>query len=779
MSMPTIPGYEVTKLIGRGGMGRVYRATDQKLGRTVAVKMLVDADDPELLSRFEAEAKAVACLAHPNITRLFDFARTESGVPYCVMEYIAGGTLADMLAGRPILPKQAAQIIHTLSLAIQTAHAEGILHRDLKPANILIAGPDRSDGKPLASGSTQRISPGSLRDTPAVAMASTTGDAGTSNNIRPEMLRVSDFGLARRIAGDSHVTRTGQIVGTPSYMAPEQASGMVNRPGPGVDIYSLGAILFELLTGRPPFVGADGVETIMLLLTEDPVPPRTLQPTVPRDLETICLKCLEKKSSRRYLTAQELADDVARFLEDRPILAKPVSRFEHLMKWARRNPWKAIAGGLFTISGIAAMIGFAALQAAYADVKIANKDLETANANLIKANAEIKQTRDIAQDALEGVVDRLRDTLPDIPRATPIMMETSRDSLALHRRIYSLQPDDIDIARSYVSALYGHVLLEWLHGSQRESAATYAELQSAFDTLLPKYPDDVNLQVTHLKALLDKGTYISDRDPAELTQVDEGLKQLLKQHSTSAEVLKLASIAVKQKMSVAANAGDYDLYVALGRERVDYARRFAEAAGRSVGTREGRDIAIVWQTQAERDLATGLLINSDPTQAATVLETALKTIKAVPENGSNRASNFERGQLNFAMARVQEILQDPNAAIDYYSRALSLFVRLVQDYPDDVSYRSIMATSLIRSAALAFSQGKSQVAIEQLTTAQTQVSEILKLDTGHPEALAMKEALPNFREQIQLTLEQTAVSPTESAGDSSGDENKASVNNPM
>ena len=764
MSMPTIPGYEVTELIGRGGMGRVYRATDRRLGRTVAVKMLVDADDPELLSRFEAEAKAVASLAHPNITRLFEFARTESGIPYCVMEYIAGGTLADTLAGRPIAAQQAARILHTLTLAIQSAHAEGILHRDLKPANILIAGLQRSTLTPRESGSTQDVAAPTSLDTQTMTSAISLADTVTANSIHPEMLRVSDFGLARRIAGDSHVTRTGQIVGTPAYMAPEQASGMVNKPGPGVDVYSLGAILFELLTGRPPFLGADGVETIMLLLTEDPVPPRTLQPTVPRDLETICLKCLEKKSSRRYLTAQELADDIARFLEDRPILAKPISRLEHLMKWARRNPWKAIAGCLFATSGIAALIGIAALQAAYRDVSNANRSLGTANADLTKVNAEILQTRDIAQDALEGVVDRLRDQLPDIPRATSIMMETSRQSLALHRRIYTLQPNDIDIARSYVSALYGHVLLEWLHGSQEESAATFAELQSACGTLLPRYPDDVNLHVTYLKALLDKGTFIPDQDPAELTLVEENLKQLLAQHSTSTEVLKLASIAVKQKMSIAANAGDYAQYVSLGTERVDYARRFAKAAKTSTETQEGRDIAVVWQAQAERDLATGLLISGDPTQAAAVLKTALKTIEPVAEDSASRASNFERGQLNFAMARVQESLQDANGALEYYSRALSLFVRLVQDYPDDVSYRSIMATTLIRSAALAFSQGKSQVATEQLATAKTQVSEVLRLDPGHPEALAMKEALPMFEEQIRLALEQAAASPPESAG---------------
>ena len=160
------------------------------------------------------------------------------------------------------------------------------------------------------------------------------------------------------------------------------------------------------------------------------------------------------------------------------------------MKWARRNPWKAVAAGLFAFAGISAMIGIAALRAAYTDVTNANGKLESANTDLIKLNAEMKQTRDLAQDAVEGIVDRLRDQLEDIPRATPVMMETSRESLALHRRIYNLQPDDIDLARSYVSALYSHVLLEWLHGNQENSSATFVELQSAFETILPKYPDD-------------------------------------------------------------------------------------------------------------------------------------------------------------------------------------------------------------------------------------------------------------------------------------------------
>ncbi len=550
---------------------------------------------------------------------------------------------------------------------------------------------------------------------------------------------------------------------------------MVSKPGPGVDVYALGAILFELLTGRPPFVGADGVETIMLLLTEDPVAPRSLNPLIPRDLETICLKCLEKKASKRYLSSQELADDLTRFLEDRPIQARPASRRELLLKWARRNPWKAVASGLFVVSGCAAIVGIALLKSAYSEVTQVNGQLTTANEDLLKRNTEIRQARDLAQDALEGVVDRLRDQLQDVPRATPIMMETSRESLDLHRRSYSLQPDDLDLARSYISALYGHALLESLYGNQDASSEAHRELQSAFDTLLPKYPNDLLLRVTYLKSIVDRGQDPTAQDPAQLAQdmkaVESGLDELLKQHSTSSEVLKLASIFVKQKMTQAANAGDYEKYVTLGKERAEYAKRYARAVAESPVTETQKDLGIIWQVQAERDVATGLLATGNAEQALTVLQSALEAISAVPQD-SSRAADFERGQLNFALARVQETLSDPKGAIESYSRALAVFVRLVQDYPDDLSYRSLMATALIRSAALSFSQAETQIALEQLATAETQIQEILKQNPEHPEAMVMSEALPKFREQIRLSLEQQAETPPQSPENKEGESNE-------
>ncbi len=313
--LPRIPGYESEATIGYGGMGVVYRARHLTLNRHVAIKMLLAGGyaGPQELSRFKLEAESVAALCHPNIVQVFDAGECE-GHPYFTMELVEGGSLAQTLAGVPQPAKVSAERVATLARAVQFAHAAGIVHRDLKPSNILVA----ADGT----------------------------------------LKIADFGLARRAADDDSrapLTIPGLRMGTPSFMSPEQAMGTGNAYNPSVDIYALGAILYELLTGRPPFRGEDPTETLRQVIADEPVPPSRLNSKTPRDLETICLKCLQKDPQRRYPTAGDLADDIDRFLSGTPIRARPVSAFERSAKWMRRRPAATALIATLTIAAGAAI----------------------------------------------------------------------------------------------------------------------------------------------------------------------------------------------------------------------------------------------------------------------------------------------------------------------------------------------------------------------------------------------------------------------------------------
>jgi WD40 repeat protein len=314
---PSLPGYEVLACLGRGGMGVVYQARQLRLNRLVALKRLRLGSD-RALARARVEVEALAHLQHPNIVQIYEVLDHNGGT-YLALEFVRGGSLQAELRGKPQPPRDAAVLLEAVAAAVQFAHAHGIIHRDLKPANILL---QRSEVRGQSSEKDG-------------------GRAGSSDlcpltsDLCP---KITDFGVAKRLQGDAGETREGDVIGTPAYMAPEQAGGQVEAVGPAADVYSLGVILYEMLTGRVPLQGPTTLDTLVLVRTEEPVSPRRLQPRIPRDLETICLKCLAKEPGKRYASAAGLADDLWRFLRGEPVRARPTPAWERAWKWARRRP---------------------------------------------------------------------------------------------------------------------------------------------------------------------------------------------------------------------------------------------------------------------------------------------------------------------------------------------------------------------------------------------------------------------------------------------------------
>jgi predicted Ser/Thr protein kinase len=304
--------YELFEEIARGGMGVVYRARQVSLNRQVAVKVLLGSEFARDTQRFRREAELAASLSHPNIVSIYEVGR-EEGQPYFSMELIEGRNLAELTREQPFGARRAAGLTKTIAEAVHFAHERHLLHRDLKPSNVLV---DAAD-----------------------------------------VPHVTDFGLAKRSDGDADLTLSGQVIGTPSYMPPEQAEGRGSQGSASGDVYSLGAILYHLLTARAPFMGETLTETLRQVAENEPASPRLLVPTVPKDLETICLKCLQKEARQRYATAQALADDLGRFLRDEPIQARPAGAAEKLWRWCRRNRAVAVSGAIVAVLVLTVAIG--------------------------------------------------------------------------------------------------------------------------------------------------------------------------------------------------------------------------------------------------------------------------------------------------------------------------------------------------------------------------------------------------------------------------------------
>ncbi|HUJ43268.1 MAG TPA: protein kinase [Opitutaceae bacterium] len=494
----TFGPYELIEEIGRGGMGVVYRARQPTLGRTVAVKLLLSGAyaSEVALRRFQLEAAAAAGLQHPNIVAIHDYGEVD-GQPYYAMDLVTGRNLAELCDGRPLPARRAAELLHLLAGAVQYAHQCGIAHRDLKPSNVLID----EQGRP----------------------------------------RISDFGLAKRIDSAAGVTAVGQALGSPSYTSPEQAGSRGGSIGIASDVYSLGALLYHLVTGRAPFNAATPTETLRLVLDTDPLPPRLLNPGLPRDLETICLKCLEKEPARRYTTAADLAEDMERFLSERPIRARPPNAFYRMRKFARRHYAGVAAVG---ITVLALAVGLAIALAGYRRAVVQRRAADAARGqaeglvglmthDLTPALEQrgglpqLLKTTEAAVHYYESLSPELRSTKTDQGQADALAAlgrlrgrslndskgaeAALRAALALREKIARENPDDPEAAAAW--------LLEecWMparmgNGPSRITEARAEEFVRRGRELHQRFPDNLRVkqclvQVLYLYATLVRDNY--------------------------------------------------------------------------------------------------------------------------------------------------------------------------------------------------------------------------------------------------------------------------------
>jgi eukaryotic-like serine/threonine-protein kinase len=673
---PKLDGYEILNELGRGGMGVVYLAWQTKLNRPVAIKMILAGAQagPEQFERFRREAEAVARLQHPNIVQIHEVGE-QDGRPFFSLEYVDGVSLPQKLASTPQAATEAAELIHTLALAVHHAHQRGVVHRDLKPANVLLANGGEEQSRRHEAAEAHKTEPDSSKLQPPPSTR-----ASSSSTLHAPIVKITDFGLAKRMDVDSGQTRSGEVIGTPSYMAPEQAAGKTQLIGPAVDVYALGAILYEVLTGRPPFKAETPMETVRQVVGEEPVRPTRLQRKIPHDLETICLHCLQKEPARRYATAMALADDLQRFLRGEPISARPTPVWEVALKWARRRP--ALAG--LVVVSILALVSLAVGSLWY------NAHLQAA---LQDAQVQTDKARDrfaMARDAVDQFHTRVSES-PELKAKGTERLRTQllETALAFYQRFVQ-EEGGVEVQAERGRAYHRLAMLYRETGRTDLAEDAFQHALSIFQSLVETHPEvpqfqrDLASGCQELALLYFASARTQEAETAMQRSV-QLCKQLAESHPDD-QKHQLALVACYRNFG--------SMYAQTGRPLLaESTIKNAQAVLRSLSS----DDAQVKELSAQTSHALGALYHTtNRKEAEKAYQQALDLRKALAKTDPDSQADLIRSYRALGMLYVESD-RYPQAEKSQ-SQALALCKRLADSHPTVPEYQKLLAGTYMELA---------------------------------------------------------------------------------